>query len=47
VYSGGTAQIGNQFQLAYVPIPFPNASTEIVGYQVSPVFLREVPVVHP
>jgi hypothetical protein len=47
VYAGGTAQIGNNFQLAYVPIPFPTASTEIVGYQVSPVFLREVPVVHP
>jgi hypothetical protein len=47
VYAGGAAQIGNQFQLAYVPIPFPTASTEIVGYQVSPVFLREVPVVHP
>jgi len=47
VYAGGTANIGNNFQLAYVPIPFPNASTEIVGYQVSPVFLREVPVVHP
>ena len=47
VYAGGTANIGNNFQLAYVPIPFPSASTEIVGYSVSPVFLREVPVIHP
>jgi hypothetical protein len=47
VYAGGTANIGNNFQLSYVPIPFPNASTEIVGYSVSPVFLREVPVIHP
>lgn len=47
VYGGGTVNVANLFTLGYFPVPFPVAGGDTTGYSVSPVFLREVPVVQP